>query len=297
MATTKRSSAASRRHVRSSRQATARRRIKAWTGARRRRSYRSSAATQPQRVARRRRSGTKRSPLRLPRFSVGRLLGVTLAALLLAVLVLLFENDLFYVDEVEIAGATYSAREEIYRHANVHDYSVFWVNEQAVAWQFAAMPFVKSARVRAVLPNKVRIDIVERQPVAIWQANGRDLWVDSEGITLPVASQLSSLPVLVDMDSSTTDAGRVDPRIIAGVVELHQQLPGVGRFAYDKARGLHFTMPDGALVILGENTRLAERVQQLIALQSALAAQGQAANEIDLSHDNGYYMKLVTTQP
>lgn len=216
---------------------------------------------------------------------------------MLAALVLLFESDMFYVDDVEITGATYSKREEVYRHANVHNYSVFWVNEQAVAQQVEALPFVQSARVQAVLPNRVRIDLVERQPVAIWQANGRDLWVDSEGITLPVASQLSSLPVLVDMDSSTTEAGHVDPRIIAGVVELHRQLPGISRFAYDSGRGLHFTMSDGALVILGKNTRLAERVQQLIALQSALAAQGKAASEIDLSHDDGYYMKLVSTQP
>jgi cell division protein FtsQ len=212
----------------------------------------------------------------------------------MAGLATLFASDRFYVNAAEITGVTYSARDEIYRRAGVHDYSVFWIDEEAVADRLRAMPFVRSARIRTSLPHTVRIEIVEREPAAIWHGSGRDLWVDSEGITLPVASQLTALPILVDMDgSSVTASGRVDPRIIGGVVALDQQLPNINRFAYDRTRGLHFTMPNGTLVVLGENERLPERVQQLIQLQSALDAQGKSASEIDLSHDDGYYMKLA----
>lgn len=299
MPTARKTNTASRRRPLPSRQATTRRRVKGWTdaaAAKQRRTYRSTASAKPQRVARRRRPTGSRLNLRLPHLSLWRLAGLALAALLVAGLAVFFASDQFYVNAAEINGITYSPRDEVYQRAGVHDYSVFWIEEQAVAQRLQTMPFVKSARVSAVLPNKVRIDIVEREPAAIWRANGRDLWVDSEGITLPVASQLSALPILVDTDGSSVtdeDRGRVDPRIIAGVIDLNRQLPNIGRFAYDGARGLHFNLPNGTVVVLGENEWLAERVQQLIGLQSALAAQGRTASEIDLSHDDGYYMKLA----
>jgi cell division septal protein FtsQ len=81
--------------------------------------------------------------------------------------------------------------------------------------------------------------------------------------------------------------------MVAAVLELQLRLPNLGQVAWSQERGLHFVTPDGTRVVLGQNTRLAQRVRQLVALKSQLAAEGRQASEIDLRLDSGYYMKLA----
>jgi cell division protein FtsQ len=223
-----------------------------------------------------------------------RFAGLVLAAALLATIVFLFANDDFYVESAEITGAAYSTMEEIYRIAGVHDFSLFWVDASEAERRVAQLPFVKSARVWPVLPNKVHIDVVERQPVVLWQTAGQAFWVDVDGVVLPVAGSSDSLPALIDLDgSSVGPQGRADSQMVAAVLELRKHLPELDRIAWSRDRGLHFVTPDGTLVVLGQNTRLAERVQQLVSLKSEIAAEGRQASEIDLRLDGGYYMKLA----
>lgn len=223
-----------------------------------------------------------------------RFAGLALVAALLAGLAFLFMNDDFYVESAEVTGATYSAVDEIYRIAGVHDFSLFWIDASEAERRIEQLPFVKRARVRPVLSNKVHIDVAERQPALLWQTGGQALWLDADGFVLPVAASDGSLPVLMDLDgTSVGPQGQVDSRMVAAVLELHTQLPEVNRIAWSQARGLHFVTPEGTLVVLGQGTRLAERVRQLATLRSQLAAEGRQASEIDLRLDGGYYMKVA----
>jgi cell division septal protein FtsQ len=275
----------------------AQRKAKAAVRGRRRESYR---ASQPISVQDAKRTGPRRwlpfgrPALGTTRRSWGRLAGLALLAVLLATLALLFVNDDFYVESAEITGATYSDVDEIYRISGVHDFSLFWVNASEAEQRVEQLPFVKSARVWPLLPHKVHIDVLERQPVLLWQANGQAFWVDADGVVLPVAASNDSLPVLVDLDGSSLDSqGQVDPQMVAAVLQLDAQLPALERVAWSQDRGLHFVSPDGTLVVLGRDSRLAERVRQLVALQSELAAEGRQASEIDLRLDGGYHMKIA----
>lgn len=273
------------------------RKAKAAVRRRRRSSYRSA---QPASIQGWARSGLgqwappRRPALRAIGPALGRLAGLGLAAALLAALLFLFANDDFYVESAEITGATYSTTGEIYRAAGVHDFSLFWIDAAESEQRVEQLPFVKNAQVWPVLPNKVRIDIVERQPAVLWQVGGQEFWVDADGTLLPVAGASDALPLLVDLDGSSVDAhGLVDSQMVAAVLELQQRLPNLGQVAWSQERGLHFVTPDGTLVVLGQNTRLAQRVRQLVALKNQLAAEDRHASEIDLRLDSGYYMKLA----
>lgn len=224
----------------------------------------------------------------------GRLAGLGLIAGLLAALALLFVSDDFYVESAEITGATYSELDEIYRVSGVHNFSLFWVNAAEAEQRVEQLPFVKSARVWPLLPNKVHIDVMERQPVLFWQAGGQASWVDADGVVLPVAGSIASLPVLIDLDGSSLHSqGLMDPQMVAAVLKLNAQLPELKRVAWSQDRGLHFVTPDGTLVVLGRDSRLAERVHHLVALKSALAVEDKTASEIDLRLDDGYFMKIA----
>lgn len=249
---------------------------------------RSSAAAPKIKVARR------RVAPRLPKLTRRRLAVLAAFSVLAALLAWFFVDDRFYVQTVQVEGLRFTDRAAVLQQADLYGYSIFWVNGERVARRVEALPTVKHATVRVRPPNRVLIQVAEREPVLRWVHNGQMGWLDEEGLMLPIADGALSLPTLLDLDGSTV-AGeqRVHSQIVAGVVDLHRYLPEVGQFAYSRERGLHFTLPNGALVVLGDHQQLAERVRHLIALQSSLAAQRLTAREIDLSQPGGYTMKLA----
>lgn len=211
---------------------------------------------------------------------------------LAALLVWLFVDGMFYVSNADITGLRYSSASEVYRQSGIDGYSIFWVNDRDVAGRLEALPYIRQATVHTSLPNQVRIAVEERDPVAVWKVGGRDFWVDIEGITMPVASQVDGMPVLWDLDGSTVIAdGRVDRELIAAVRSLKMQQPNVFQFGYDRSNGLQFRMPTGTIVYLGKPDGLAQRVEELVVLQQSLASEGRSPAEINWRVEDGFYLR------
>lgn len=240
-------------------------------------------------------AGTKRRTRRASEKSSGtlrRLVALTAVTGLLAMIVWLFVDGNFYVSKADVTGLRYASASEVYRQSGIDGYSIFWVNGREVAEHLKELPYVKGATVRTALPNRVRIAVEERDPVAVWKVGGRDFWVDIEGITMPVASQVDGMPVLWDLDGSTVTAdGHVDRELIAAVRALKQQQPYVFQFGYDRNNGLQFRMPTGTTVYLGKPDGLAQRVEELVVLQQRLASDGRQPTEINWRVEDGYYLK------
>jgi cell division protein FtsQ len=210
----------------------------------------------------------------------------------IAVLVWMFVDQAFYVAQADFTGLRYSSAPDVYRQAGIDGYSIFWVNGRETAERLEALPYVKQATVRSSLPNRVRIAIEERVPVAVWKAGGRDFWVDITGITMPVASAVETLPVLWDLDGSTVVAdGKVDPELIAATRTLKEQQPDVSQFGYDRTNGLQFRTPAGTIVYLGKPDGLAERVRQLKVFQETLASEGRTPAEINWRVEDAFYIR------
>lgn len=230
------------------------------------------------------------------RISVVRSIAALLAIGLLALVVLVFTDTRFYVQTAAIRGLRNTSAEQIYRQADIDQYSIFWINERETERRIEALPYVKRATVHTALPNQVRIEIVEREPVVIWKIDGQEFWVDNEGITMPVANLAiaQDLPVLWDLDSSTAaNDGRLDPQLIASLRQVKQQAPEVTDFGYDRINGLQFRFPSGSFVYLGHPEGMAKRVASLLVLHQSLASQGQAPAEINWRFENGYYLRLA----
>ena len=234
------------------------------------------------------------SRLKLPGLSAVRVFALLALAGLTVLLVFFFVDDGFYVQAAEISGLQYSDQNEVARQAGVNGFSLFWVNSQEAEARIETLPFVRRAAVHPVLPNRVRIEIEERTPVAVWMMGGRAFWVDREGVALPVAGQLDGLAKLQDLDgSSLQEDGQVDPQLIAALLELQQKLPDVQQFAFDKVHGLSFLSAAGTTVLLGDPLGLAERVRTYFVLANSLVQQGQRASQIDLRYEGGYTYRLA----
>jgi cell division protein FtsQ len=125
------------------------------------------------------------------------------------------------------------------------------VDVQGIREQLLAFGWVKDARVSRRLPDTLVIDIVEREPAALWQDRQRLTLVDAEGVVLDRVrvDQMPDLPLLIGTGANrrTQDLRQ----LIDAVPTLKPQLASaswVGQRRWDLAfqSGETVALPEGA---------------------------------------------------
>jgi cell division septal protein FtsQ len=107
-------------------------------------------------------------------------------------------SKFFNVKAVEVYGTVRASREDIGRAAaNAVEKTGVWnADLTELKAKIEKLPFVKSASVSRVLPDGLRVNIVERVPVTIVKLSGGDMLVDEEGNLLaPANAKEESLPI------------------------------------------------------------------------------------------------------
>jgi cell division protein FtsQ len=130
------------------------------------------------------------------------------------------------------------------------------VDVQAIRERLLRFGWVKDARVSRRLPDTLVIDIVERQPAALWQDRQRLTLVDSEGVVLDRVrvDQMPDLPLLVGPGANARTQ-QLD-RLTDAVPTLKPQLASatwVGQRRWDLA------FQSGEIVALPEGEAAARR--------------------------------------
>jgi cell division protein FtsQ len=101
------------------------------------------------------------------------------------------------------------------------------------------LDWVESARVQRLFPNQLEIRVVERQPFAIWQRNGRFHVIDETGVTLSNigAADVPGLPVVTGAGAETAVAQLVHH--MEAHPELSSMVKAAGRVG-DRRWNLYF---------------------------------------------------------
>ena len=98
--------------------------------------------------------------------------GTVLSLVLLVVLAWLtgrfFTTHSFYVYQAEVQGNQFVGPDEIYDASGLHELSMFWINSERVEAAISDLPGITEARVTCRLPNRVRIEVVERRTQILW---------------------------------------------------------------------------------------------------------------------------------
>jgi hypothetical protein len=92
-------------------------------------------------------------------------------------------SDFFTVTSVEVRGATRASKKDIERIVSGQSgQSGVWNADLGLIKQkIEKIPFVKSAAVSQILPNGIRVDLIERIPKAIVRLGSGDFLVDGDG--------------------------------------------------------------------------------------------------------------------
>ena len=164
--------------------------------------------------------GQKRVPVRrgtLPRKAASRIKLLMLALLVVGALGLMAVTLYRYgtqswrfrvdsSDNIEVLGTRNVTRSQILNALGADiDRNIFHISLDDQKKQLEEIPWIESATVMRLLPNRIRVDVLERVPVAFVEVNGRIALVDSHGVIMdmpPGAQSSFSFPVVVSMSEN-----------------------------------------------------------------------------------------------
>ncbi len=77
--------------------------------------------------------------------------------------------------------------------------------------QLEKLPWVRSASIERWLPGTIVVHLVERDPLAVWQHDGKQELIDQDGTVIPVTdlSRFAKLPTVVGDDRARHGAARL----------------------------------------------------------------------------------------
>lgn len=202
----------------------------------------------------------------LPRVGIGwRLLSGLLVLLLGAVIYFLWTTPILRVMELNVAGLTLLTKAEINSVVDVVGNSILMVDPENLEQDLrAAFPQLVNVSVETQVPNKVVVNVVERQPVMAWTQDGGVKWVDGEGFVFsphgewqPAINVIGdNLPVITPEEDNTeqdeSDRNLVLPKeLVSAILTVSMEAPEKTPIVYDNKFGIGWRDPRGWDVFFG----------------------------------------------
>lgn len=121
-------------------------------------------------------------------------------------------SDFFQIKFIVVEGNKNVSREEIIRLSSIYyGENIFRINKKNSMKSIFRNPFVKMIKIKRVVPNKVIIDIIEREVMAYVPYVGSYLNIDEEGMILEInpAIKKTELPIIKGMKFETFKVGEI----------------------------------------------------------------------------------------
>lgn len=224
----------------------------------------------------------------LPIFNPGwRLLSGFLVFCLSTAISLMIFAPQFKVTSVEVNGLQRLDPAKIPPILAMNNVRIIDMNPDFVSDQVQkSFPELQSVNVSANLPSTVVINIVERQPVMVWEYSNVTLWIDAEGYIIPVHGEVGPLltvranvppamlnpttaenkknslamgvqikhkeipePVVETQKPATLE--KIDPELLRAAFELNSLVPQGSILIYNNRRGLGWIDSNDVNVYVG----------------------------------------------
>ena len=105
-------------------------------------------------------------------------------------------SEFFDVKKIDVRGVVHASKSDIEKivSSQTEKLGVWNADLKDIKDKVERLDFVKSVAVSRVLPDGVRVNIVERVPKAIVRIGGGDFWTDDEGVVLALVDKNESRP-------------------------------------------------------------------------------------------------------
>ncbi len=204
----------------------------------------------------------------IPMIGVGwRLLSAFLVGALGFMIYTLWFSPFFSVEAINVTGLVRLTNTEINSVADVIGKSIIFVNPVDLGQKFQdAFPELVNISVETDFPNKVIVNLVERQPVLVWQQDGQTFWVDDNGYAFSphseggpsVIVQGSDLLSISPPEDDMLEEGEISIQtlpvdLVNAILTISPQVPENTPIIYDSQYGLGWTDPRGWQVYFGSS--------------------------------------------
>jgi cell division septal protein FtsQ len=140
--------------------------------------------------------------------------------------------------------------------------------------------------IRPHLPNSVDVLVTERSPAVVWEAGGRSLLADADGLALRDGRR-DDLPVVHAPEGPAPDpGGRLDPETVrmaeALVPRLADEGLAGGQLEYRPSSGATVVLPDSLRVAIGAADGLEDKLAAYRAIRRYLDQNRTRAEFIDV---------------
>jgi len=189
-------------------------------------------------------------------------------------------SDLFFIQNINVAGSDVVASEAVVHATGAQNFNVFFLQFGEIENRLRALPGVSDAAVSYEWPNTLHITLMERKAVFGWELNKKTSWVDDAGQIFQAPAPLTNPLVIRDNDQRAR--AQVAPPLVSGAKVIAALLPNVKRLEYSDAMGLSFTDEHGWRVILGQPEQLNAKLAMLRELSAYLVVQKIDAEYIDV---------------
>lgn len=255
--------------------------------------------------------GQKRVPVRrgaLPRNAAGRVRLILKVAAVIAVVGVVWYGLEQYgtgswrfrlesSDNVTLSGMNNVARSQIMDvMASDIDRNIFFVPLDQRKKQLEQIPWVQSAAVMRLLPNRIKVVVTERTPVAFVEVNSHIQMIDANGVImeLPANQSKYSFPVIIGVsenDPLSVRAARMKiySRFIreldSGGAHYSADISDVDLSDPDDVRAT-VTDPHGAVLVHLGSSNFLEHFQVYVTHVQEWRSQFQRLQSVDLRYDH-----------
>lgn len=142
----------------------------------------------------------------------------TLLALIIVGTSFALTGSMFRIERLNIVGAHNPLLVHNIQQMGIQGQNIFLVNVAALTSRVDALPMVANADMEKQWPNQMVVTVTERTPVMLWQTRQGIYSVDTEGVVIAPASEMTGvthLRTVVDMrkgDNATGRSGRTGIR-------------------------------------------------------------------------------------
>jgi len=193
-------------------------------------------------------------------------------------LLMMWRSPVFQVKTVQAKGLQRLTVADLNAVLATSGTSVFGLDPQVLKQNLQlAFPELAKISVKIGLPSSIRVVAVEREPVISWTQDGRESWVDAEGVSFPTRGTPTTTLVRVEgygtlpgitsdtpanptqylppgMPFSTGTAVptfQISPDLVNAILELSKKMPADTVLVYDSEHGLGWNDPNGWEVFFG----------------------------------------------
>jgi len=241
----------------------------------------------------------------LPMVHIGwRLISGLLAVMMIVSLFFLWKSPAFQVNTVEAEGLERLTVGDLNAVMDVLGGSIFSIDPPVLESALQqAFPELASISVSAGLPAHVSVNLTERKPVIAWFQDGREVWVDAEGVafpprgnpgtlvrlvghgSMPDAIASVNIPVtgsipegviyvavsaegMLEASGEAVKPATLPLALVEAILTLGSQVPEETQLVYDAIHGLGWEDPLGWEVYFGDQT--GDMQQRLVVYQGVV---------------------------